>query len=284
MEDGVLGILPALVRQARLGRAGVVDQTVAVAVAVVPHPLRRGDQIGPQRPDRLQVAGAAEPGAGQGDEQTGGVYPAVIEAERHLPERTHLPAPGLVHDLAGLAVLEGRDLGRLTPGQIGQHPLGQRRIEPQHLPGADDPVPPERRREPRRTGIRIRTCRQVGGQQGDVGSRLVQPGVEPGAARPPQRGSPPTPAPHRQPRLHRVLTPAPGIRSQAHLRTALDVEIQLLAHRQAEHELGPRAVQSGGWFGKRQAAGPHHLVQPGVAEVYPPSVGGGRLARSSPLP
>ena len=64
-------------------------------------------------------------GDGQGHEQRRGVDPAVVAAERHLAQGAHLAAARLVHDLAGLAVLEGAGLGRLAHGQIGQDPFGQ---------------------------------------------------------------------------------------------------------------------------------------------------------------
>ncbi|MNI08814.1 hypothetical protein D3C73_618630 [compost metagenome] len=172
VEDGVFRVLPALVRQASVGRTRVVDQAVAVAVAVVAYPARRRDQMGPQGAHRLIVVGALGVGAGQGDEQTGGVDAPVVEAEGHLAQHAHLAAARLVHDLAGGRVHEGVGLGRLARGQIGQHPLGQAGVDPQHLPGGDDAVATERGREPRHPRIRIGAGRQVGGQKGDVGPRL----------------------------------------------------------------------------------------------------------------
>src|SRR3546814_3703341 len=44
-------------------------------------------------------------------------------------------------------------LGGLVFGEIGEHPLGQGRVAPQHLPGGEDAVAAEGRREPRNAGI-----------------------------------------------------------------------------------------------------------------------------------
>ena len=177
-----------------------------------------------------------------------------------------------MHDLAGRGVLKGVELGRLTHGEIGQHTLGQRRVQPQHLPGRDDPVAPERRREPRHSRIRIRPGRQVGGQQGDVGPRLVQPVVEARTARPPERGPPAPPNAHGQPRLYGVDPVSRLVRRVAPVRPAFDIEVAALALGQAEHELGPRAAQPGGRFGKGQTTGPSHRVQSDIGEGHPPPV------------
>ena len=281
VADGVLRILPALVGQTRVGAALIVDQAVAVAVAVVAHPVGGGDQVRPQPADQGVVAGAADVGAGQGDEQAGGVDPAVVEAERHLAQCAHLAAARLVHDLAGLAVLEGAGLGRLAHGQIGQDPFGQRRVEPQHLPGRDDAVASERRREPGRARVRVRARRQIGGQQGDVGARLVQPVVEPGAARAANGGAAPPLGPHRQPRLDRVQPPAAAVRRLAGVHAAFDEQIQFLAFGQAEHELRAGPGQAGGRLGEGQAAAPLHPVQTLVAEGDAAPVGGRGLDRAA---
>ncbi|MND95557.1 hypothetical protein D3C80_878150 [compost metagenome] len=272
VEDGVLAILPALIGQPGLGGAGIVDQAVAVAVAIIAHPARSGDQVGPQGADGLHVVGAPRVGAGQGDEEAGGVDPAVVEAERHLAQGAHLAAACLVHDLAGGGIHEGVDLCRLARGQIGQHPLGQAGVDPQHLPGGDDAVAPERGREPGHAGVRIGAGRQVGGQQGHIRARLPQPVIDAGIAGRLDAGSAPHPSAHGQAGLNGIPAPTLLIGGVADVQSAFDIEIQLLALGQAEHELGPIGAQARRRFGKGQATGPQHLIQPGVAEAHPAAV------------
>ena len=189
----------------------------------------------------------------------------------------HLAAAGFVHDLAGLAVPIERGLGRLARGQIGQHALGQRRIQPQHLPRRNDAVAAERGREPRRACIGIGSGRQVGRQQRHVGARLVQPVVEARAARAAHRGAAPAFGAHGQAGLDGVLAPAVGVRRFAGVHAAFDEEVQRAALGQAEHELGALMRQAGGRFGKGDAAGPVHVVQTAVAEGDATTIGGRRV-------
>ena len=135
VEDGVVGVLPALVHQA-VGRLPLVlDEAVAVAVAVAVDPAQGGLDVGPERLDERPVAGALVVGAGQQDEQRRGIDAAVVAAEGHLLQRRHLAVAGLVQDLARLGVLLGDHLRRLGGGQVRQHAPAQARAAATGTPG-----------------------------------------------------------------------------------------------------------------------------------------------------
>ena len=178
MEDGVLGILPALVGEPLLGRAVVFDEAVAVGIAGPVDPGERGLDGGPQIHDGGVVAGALGIETRQHDEQRRGIDAAVIKAERHLAQGCHLAFAHLVQDLSRLRV-RGRIVGLgLERGEAPQHALRDARIEPEHLQRGDQSVAAERGRIPGDAGIGITPLRRVGHQHVEVGHRPAQHLVE----------------------------------------------------------------------------------------------------------
>ena len=109
----------------------VLDETIAVRIAVSVDPMQRRLHMGPQRSYRREIPGALEIFAGQQDEQRCRIDAAVVSAERHFAEARHLAIAHLVQDLARLGVPLGIHLRRLGCRQEPEHSLGDRRIEPQ---------------------------------------------------------------------------------------------------------------------------------------------------------
>src|SRR5439155_4430380 len=84
----------------------------------------------------------------------------------------------LVHDLARGCILETRRLVRLMPCQKTQYSVSEPRIQPERLQRCDDGVTAKGRREPWDARIRVRSGSQLGRQQGEIGTRLVDPVIE----------------------------------------------------------------------------------------------------------
>ena len=174
VEDRVLRVLPALVAEAALAPGGVLDETVAVAVAVVVDPAQRRLQVRPDRADGLEVAGALVVHARQHHEQRRRVDAAVVQPERHLAEARHFALAGLVQDLAGLGVRFGPLLRRLGGGQELQDSPGDRGIDPQQLHRRDDAVAAERGAEPGDAGVGVSPVRGVSDQHVEIRDRATQ--------------------------------------------------------------------------------------------------------------
>jgi hypothetical protein len=101
----VVRIFPALVRQPSLGCACVLDESVAIEIALLVDPGQRTLDRRPQLADQHVVAGALRVKAGEHDKQRRRVDAPIVEAEGYLPQRRHLAAPHLMQDLAGSASL-----------------------------------------------------------------------------------------------------------------------------------------------------------------------------------
>jgi hypothetical protein len=194
MEDGVVAVLPALVGEAVLRLAVVLDEAVAVAVAVGVAPGERRLDLGPEGLDRRAVARALEVLPGEHHEEGSCVDRAVVAAEGDLAEVRHLAEAALVKDLSGLGVrrrVECRGLGRR---EVPQDAAREGGIEPQEQHRGDDPVAPEHRRVPGNAGIRVRPVPGLAHQHVEVGGRAAGDVVEgrvralnrrdPGRARP----------------------------------------------------------------------------------------------------
>ena len=156
----------------------VLHEAVAVAVAVAVAPRQGRLDLGPDRLDRREVAGALVISAGQHDEERRRVDRPVIFAERHLAEVGHLPMPRLVQDLARLRVGGGIDRLRLRRREIAQHAPCDRGIDPQHHHGRDDAVAPEHGREPWDAGVGVQPVLRAGRQHVDVRGRSAGDLVE----------------------------------------------------------------------------------------------------------
>ena len=157
MEDRVVGILPALIDQALLVGAVILDEAVAVGIARPVDPAEGRFDVRPKLAQRLDVAGVLGVEPGQHDEQRRRVDAAVIQLERNLPQRRHFAAAHLVQDFAGLGVGERIEILGLIGGEPPQHAFGDAGIAPQHLHRGDDPVAAERGRVPGNAGVGIRT-------------------------------------------------------------------------------------------------------------------------------
>jgi hypothetical protein len=108
------------------------------------HPADRRADARPELPDRGEIAGALEVGAGQHHEERRRVDAAVVASERHLAGLGHLAAADLVQDLARLGIALRVMVDRLVGGEEPQHAAGEVGIEPERLEGGDERVAPER--------------------------------------------------------------------------------------------------------------------------------------------
>ena len=115
--DRVGRVLPALVDEAAFGLALVLDEAVAVEVAVVVDPVERRERVGPQLVDQLIVSRPALVLIEQHQPQRRGVDRAVVGRVRDLVGACQLARAQLVQDLARLCVAPVVDLGRLEARQ-----------------------------------------------------------------------------------------------------------------------------------------------------------------------
>ena len=120
VKHRVVRVLPALVHQAFGGLPRVLDEAVAVEVAVPLDPVDGGGDARPERGDEVAVAGALVVGRRQHDEERRRVVRAVVAPERDLAQRRHFAGARLVQDLAGLRVALRVVLGRLRRGEIAR--------------------------------------------------------------------------------------------------------------------------------------------------------------------
>ena len=104
MKDRVAGVLPALVHEAAVAPPPVLDEAIAVRIAVLVDPFQRRQDVGPDRIQRGAVGGVLPVQAGEHDEQRRRVDGAVVATERHFAQRGELALARLVQDLAGLGV------------------------------------------------------------------------------------------------------------------------------------------------------------------------------------
>ncbi len=180
---GVPGVLPALVGQPVPGGVDVLQQMVAVGVAVLDQPGQRPRQ---RRQQGLDLLGGQAPaaGVGQGEHpQRGGVDGAVVDRRQgpvdpvggvRLPERERRAAH-LVEDLAGL--LRGVRVGpralpvRQDPQRRGGEVGGDR----QHHPRRPQAVPAEQGEEPGRARADELLVGGVGGGQAQQAQVVQRP-------------------------------------------------------------------------------------------------------------
>ena len=124
----------------------------------------------PERPQRLGLPGAVQPGAGQRHEQRRRIDAAVVAAERHLAQFRHLAVAHLVQDLAGLGIRRRIEAGGLHRRQVPQHAERDGRVEPERQPGGDQRIPAEDGAEPGHAGIGEGPFRRLRAQHGQVGA------------------------------------------------------------------------------------------------------------------
>ena len=174
----VPGVLPALVGEAVLRAAAVLDQPVAVEVAVPVDPVERSVDLGTQLAEQVEAAGPVGVVAQQRQPQRRGVGGAVVAREGCLAERGRLAHAQLVEHLAGLLVA---GVVVLAPEQAAQQPervRGSVGLEGQHLHGADQAVAAEQRRVPGHSGGVVGVATERRAQQPEVLQRAREHAVE----------------------------------------------------------------------------------------------------------
>ena len=172
-----------------------------------------------------------------------------------------------MHDFARGAVAEGRHLIGLAHGQIGQHALGQGRIQPQHLPGGDDPIAAEGRGKPGDARVGVEAGGQHGGEHRDIRARLFQPCAKRpiGGA---QLGAFVLDLAYRAMRLgDRALETVPR-RPLVLAGAGFQKQVHPPPRRQGEHEIGSRGRQTPWRLGERHAAGPSATIQALIGEGH----------------
>ena len=150
-ELRVARVLPGLVDEPAGGAAPVLDEAVAVEVAVAVDPLERAQRRLAQVADEPGVVGPA-PDLGEEDEvERRRVDGAVVAGE---PGLGALAVPNLVDDLAGLGVGVRVVLARLQLGEHRERVLRQLGAEEERLQARDQRVAAEDGHEPRHAGGR----------------------------------------------------------------------------------------------------------------------------------
>src|SRR3954451_908881 len=167
-------VLPRLVLQTALGAPLVLDEAVAVAVAVLLDPIERGERGLLQVAHERRVVRPTPHLREQDEVERCRVDGAVVAL---VPCARRLAVAHLVHDLAGLRVARGIVFLRLEIGEdfeCGTCSLGP---EQQRLQARDDRVAAEDRHEPRNAGTRQPPDRAVvraHAQGREVGDRLAE--------------------------------------------------------------------------------------------------------------
>ena len=141
----VARVLPGLVDEPALRAAPVLDEAVAVEVAVLVDPGERAQRGLPEVADERRVARPA-PDLGEEDEvERRRVNRAVVARE---PRFGSLAVAHLVDDLAGLGVDRRVVLGRLQRGEDTERVVRELRPEEERLQARDQRVAAEDRHEP----------------------------------------------------------------------------------------------------------------------------------------
>src|SRR5664280_3329658 len=178
VKDGVVGIPPALVAQPVWRAPFVLQETVAITVAAAIHPCERGPHVRPELLCKRTISGALVIGAGEDDEERRRIDAPVIAAEGNLAERGNLSLPRFVQDPARLRLLSRDDFHRLRGGEVGEDAFRQCRAHPEAFERRQDPVPAERRVEPRHARVGVRAGGQVRREHVEVRDGSVDPGVD----------------------------------------------------------------------------------------------------------
>ena len=178
VRDAVGGVLPALVRQPRLRPAPVLDETVAVEVAVQVEPLEGGVDRAAQLPEQLERARPRALAAEHAEEERRRVDAPVMAGKGRFAERGGLSHAQLVQDLPGLLV--ARVVGApAEPGrEQAQRPRGDVGREAQRLEAGDQAVAAEQRGEPGDPSRVVRAAVEVRAEQLEVEQRALEDAVE----------------------------------------------------------------------------------------------------------
>ena len=156
----------------RVGLPLVLDEAVAVEVAVLSIQPQRGERVRPEPVDELVVAGPALVLVEQHQPQRRRVDRAVVGRVRDLVGARQLAGAQLVQDLARLRVAPVVDLGRLEPRQQGQRVARDLRPDGQQLQAVMIESRPNRRAEPGHAGgdVALAGLRAGVEQQAQVGA------------------------------------------------------------------------------------------------------------------
>ncbi len=147
----VAGVLPRLVLESAHSPPLVLDEPVAVAVAVLVDPSQRRERRPAQLVDESRVVRPPPDLGEQHEEQRRRVDGAVVAVE---PVRRGLAAPHLVDDLARLGVPRRVVGDRLQRRELAERAARELGPEQQRLQRRDQRVAPEHRHEPRHAGGR----------------------------------------------------------------------------------------------------------------------------------
>ncbi len=176
-ELRVVRVLPRLVLEPALRPAVVLDEAVAVEIAVLVDPAERAHRRLAQGADERGVVGPAPHLREQDEEERRRVDRAVVARE---PGLRGLAGADLVDDLPRLGVCERIVLRRLEPGERDQSVARQLGSEDQRLEARDQRVAAEHGHEPRHPGREELAARAalVHAQRGEVGDGAVERRVE----------------------------------------------------------------------------------------------------------
>jgi hypothetical protein len=130
----VEGVLPPLVEQSGVGCPLVLDEAIAVAVAVALDPVQRPVRSRQQLGDVGRIGAPEVQLTEQLHEQRGCVDAAVVDSSSGQRVCRVGPEPHLVQDLAGLLLAAGLDLGALEAGQRAQRAQRETGVQQQSHP------------------------------------------------------------------------------------------------------------------------------------------------------
>src|SRR5690242_17282517 len=101
VKDGIVRIFPALLHEPFAGMTGILQEAVAVAIAIMIHPIEGALDIAPNRTDEFEVSGAFVVGGSEHDEEGSGIYAAVVTAKGDFLGGGHLAFAQFVKNFSG---------------------------------------------------------------------------------------------------------------------------------------------------------------------------------------
>ena len=104
MEDRVAAVLPALIDETLTRSTLVLDEAVAVPIAVAFDPVESRLDMRPQLANSIEIACPLKIFSREHDEERRRIHAAVVAGEWDLAQIGHLPVTGFVQNLARLRV------------------------------------------------------------------------------------------------------------------------------------------------------------------------------------
>ena len=176
-------ILPALVDEAAVPVAGVLDQSVPIAIVEPIQPVERPIHVAPQVAEHVERARPRRVLAEEDEEQRRGVHRSVVGRLGDPAQSRQLAHPELVQDLARLLIAPAVDVGALAAGKEAQRGGRDGRLPGEGLIRGDERVATEQGREPGQPGAVVAVSVEVGSEDREVGKRAMDDAVEqPGVA------------------------------------------------------------------------------------------------------